>query len=334
MGESGGGTVVRMGGGIPVLFASLLLSCSSDSASTTTDTPGAPDVPDVVESEPSGAAVGAFQVKLVPPGNSPGYTAVFGQVHDGPTPSPVAWEESAAEGACRLWEPRIPVCLEPCGGVAACVDDGVCQPYPAAADAGTVQVQGLMTDSGHSTFEMSPIVGTYQPTGLTLAYPAFSEGDEIVFTAAGADTPAFELRSVGIAPLELSNETFPLESGEPLVLQWTPPGQSADTRIRVHLDISHHGGTKGKVECEWDDTGSLELPAALLDQLLALGVSGFPTIVISREAVGSTSIPMGRVDLLIVSSLERAVEIEGLLSCNEDEDCPDGQSCTDDRRCE
>jgi hypothetical protein len=42
----------------------------------------------------------------------------------------------------------------------------------------------------------------------------------------------------------------------------------------------------------------------------------------------------GRVDLVVSSDVERALEIPGLTSCNGDEDCPDGRKCRTDLKCE
>lgn len=280
--------------------------------------------------------VGAFQVALNPPKEgSPGYTSVFGKVFDSPTPSPLIWEEAANNGACRLMTPRVPHCEEPCGGTAMCVEDNTCQPYPEVVTVGTVDVEGLRTTDGATSFSMDPIAGGYQPAGITLEYPAFSEGDAITFSAAGEDSvPAFTLEGEGIAKLELLNQSIELADGQAVDLNWTPPGQADIADIYVKLDISHHGGTKGMIECDAGDSGSLELPADMLDQLKALGISGWPSIVVSRKATGSTNTSRVQVDLVVISTLEMFVDIPGLISCTRDADCPTGQTCQDDLKCE
>jgi hypothetical protein len=68
--------------------------------------------------------------------------------------------------------------------------------------------------------------------------------------------------------------------------------------------------------------------------LISLGVAGFPTIGIVRLASDETTISAGRVDLLVVSAVEKAVQIPGLISCNDPMDCPDDQTCTAARKCE
>lgn len=280
-----------------------------------------------------GVLVGTFEVELVGPSDTaPGQTAVLGKIYDGPSPSQIIWEEAASAGSCHLVTPRVPFCNTPCGGSAACVEDDTCQDYPAAHSAGTVTISGLALEGG-GVLEMDPLNNTYQPIGQKLLYPAFAEGDPIKLEAAGDYFPAFSIDGVGIAPLVLTSGALALESGQAATLTWEPAGSPGASTIHVKLDISHHGGTKGMIECDSDDSGSVELAADLVTQLLDLGVAGFPTVVVSRSAVGSTTIPSGRVDLVVTSALEYAVEIPGLTSCSSDADCPNGQTCQADLSC-
>jgi len=290
---------------------------------------------------PAGPAFGAFQVALVPlvagargEPDTPAFTSIVGKVSDGPTPSGMIWEEAAANGDCRLVTPRIPFCEQPCGGGALCVEDGECQPYPAAIGVGTVHVEGLQTTGGQTSLSMDPVAGYYQlGGGVGLVYPPFAEGDDVTLTAGGsASAPGFTLAARGIGPLEVTSEILRLD-GEPMVLEWTPPGQAGLATISVAIDISYHGGTKGQVLCDAPDTGSLEIAASLLDGLKALGVSGFPKAEIARTAVGSAD-PPDQVDLVIVSRVTKMLEIPGVVSCNEDGDCPEGQTCQFDFRCD
>ncbi|HRI63120.1 MAG TPA: hypothetical protein PK156_02750 [Polyangium sp.] len=285
--------------------------------------------------------VGSFQVKLIAPVPAtpsspevPGSTAVLGKIYDGPTPSAIIWELALQEGACTLSTPRVPFCATPCGGSAACVDDDKCQNYPLAHSAGTVTAKGLHPQAGGDTFMMNPVVNAYQAPGdVKLPYPAFAEGEAISFNAAGDFYQAFTVESVGIAPLVFGAQTITVESGKPIPLTWTAPGQAGISRIYVKLDISHHGGTKGMIECDADDTGSLEISATLVTKLVELGVAGFPTIIVNRKAIGSTTISQGRVDLVVTSSIEQPVEIPGLNSCTANEECPMGQTCQSDLTC-
>ena len=180
---------------------------------------------------------------------------------------------------------------------------------------------------------MDPIANNYQPpVGTQLAFPAFAAGDGITFVASGTKSvSAFAVTAKGISPLQVANESIEL-AGEQVLLEWTPSGQTEAT-ISVAFDISYHGGTRGKVECECPDTGLLEVSASLLEQLKALGISGFPKIEIARRTIGSTD-PPAQVDLVVESTVTKILEIPGVISCNGNGDCPGGQSCRPDLRCQ
>ncbi len=77
---------------------------------------------------------------------------------------------------------------------------------------------------------------------------------------------------------------------------------------------------------------AFDVPASLLDQLKALGISGFPKVEIARRAVGSTD-PPAQVDLVVESMVTGLLDIPGVVSCNGDDDCPQGQTCGSDFRC-
>lgn len=278
--------------------------------------------------------VGSFLVKLAPKSElAEANATVLGKVYDGPTPANLVWETADTDGDCKLLTPRVPFCSTPCGGSAVCVEDDTCLAYPAAHSVGVVTATGLKTTDGASTFTMSPIANGYQPSGgISLAYPPFAEGDTVKFAAAGGDFAAFELEGKGIAPLTVTSTSLSLKSGEPVALTWTAGGVDS-AKVHVKLDISHHGGTKGQIECETADSGALTVSAALATKLLNLGVAGFPTVIVTRHTIGSTVIAPGRVELEIASVVEQSIAVEGVTSCTEDEECADGQTCQDDLTC-
>jgi hypothetical protein len=209
------------------------------------------------------------------------------------------------------------------------VEDGVCAPYPTGQDLGTVRVTGV----GPIAFEMTPIAGSYQPpASVSIPEPPFAEGAPITVRTGGGRLGVFTVSSPGVAPLELAGD-FALASGQPLAVNWAAPAQAGQSRIAVKLDISHHGGSKGKIECDVADGGGLQIPASLISRLLALGVAGFPTIIVTREAVGTTALAQGRVTLRVTSTVEREVQVPGLQSCTEDAQCPAGQRCQEDLSC-
>ncbi|HYQ44100.1 MAG TPA: hypothetical protein VER11_19095 [Polyangiaceae bacterium] len=278
--------------------------------------------------------VGAFQVKLTPASDlGAATTSIFGRIYDGVTPVTTIWETSKVDGECTLSTPRVPFCSTPCGGSAACVEDDTCLAYPMAHSAGTVTMTGLKATNGSSPLELLLLSNNYQaPPSVPLAYPPFAEGDAINLAAAGDYFPVFNLSSKGIAPLALTSTDLALKSGQPLNLTWTKGGEAA-AKIHVKLDISHHGGSKGQIECDTADSGSLAIASALVTQLLSLGVAGFPTVIVTRHTAGSTVISPGRVELEVSSSVEQAVTIDGLVSCTDTADCPDGQECQTDLTC-
>jgi hypothetical protein len=272
-------------------------------------------------------------VRVVPNEQGSGTTSVLGKVYDGPTPAAINWIPGTKSGACVLSTPQVPFCDPACGSD-VCVGSGTCQAYPTAKSVGTVSVSGLKTSAGAGAVELLEVANAYQlPGGTTLSYPPFAEGDAVRFTSSGGDFAPLTLEARGIAVLEVTTTSLVVESGKPLALAWKAASMPAATRIHVKLDISHHGGTKGMIECDADDSGSLEIPASMVSELVSLGVAGFPTILVARRAVGSSAIAPGRVELVVTSDVEMAVDIPGVRSCTSDADCESGQTCQADLTC-
>lgn len=297
----------------------LLAACGSSSSTDDDDTDG------VI----TGDLLGTFQIELVEPADdTAGFTAVLGKVFDGTQPEAVIWTDAATAGGCTLKTPSVPFCSTPCGSTAACVADDTCQAYPASQTVGTVTIEGV---SG-STITLTSVQNSYQlPAGTSLAYPAFDEGATLRLRASGSEfTSSFTSTAVAISPLALTSPSFALVEGQPLPLAWTPSGAAA---IEVKLDISHHGGSKGKVECTLDDSGSSEISAAIVDQLLALGAAGFPTIIVTRVSAGHAAVADGHIDLLVTSELEQPIDVPGVISCTDDDDCEAPTTCQDDLTC-
>ncbi len=323
-----------------LLFATIVFASACGTSPSATDA-GASDIarsdatPSTDLRPTSGdAPIGTFSVQLVAPSMmAMGYTNVVGRIGDRTTPEQIVWEVASTDGDCRLLTPRVPFCSTPCGSGAACVENNTCRPFPTAQTAGTVRATGIRTSTGATTFDMNPVANTYQPPGeVTLPFPAFAEGDTLRLAAAGSATvPAFTLEARGITPLTLTSASIVVTTGQPVTLAWRASTQ-ANQRVTVRLDISHHGGTRGVISCETADDGELSIGATLITRLVALGVAGFPSIVVRRSTVGSTGVPAGRVELVVASEIESYVTIPNLRSCTGDSDC-DGGTCQADLTC-
>lgn len=304
------------------VIAAFLAGCSSSSSST--------DDGDDTDGVTDGELLGTFQIDLVAPADdTPGYTAVLGKVFDGTQPETVIWTEAMSAGGCVLKTPSVPFCSTPCGATAACVATDTCQVYPTSQSVGTVSVEGV----AEADIELTSVQNNYQlPASITLGYPAFAEGATLKIHASGsAFTPAFTASAQAIAPLALSTPSFALAAATSLPIAWTPA--TAPSTVEVKLDISHHGGSKGKVECSFDDSGSAEISAAIVDQLLDLGAAGFPTIIITRVSTGHAATADGHIDLLVSSQFEEPIDVPGVISCTTTDECPDGTTCQDDLTC-
>jgi len=267
----------------------------------------------------------------------PKYTKIDARVNDAASPPLKLLNTMTTDGDCRLLIPSYPFCTTSCApGV--CVSDETCMPYPTSQDVGTIHVTGVHTAAGASELDLTHLVTsgshTYSQGATSLAYPGFAEGDPItVAINGGAFTPPFTMSITGIAPLVVTSPEPTIDRNTPVTLTWTPPASGVTSRILVKVEISHHGGFKGQVECDTADDGSLTLGGPLLTQLLDLGVAGFPTIEIERKVVSSGLTTAGRVDLTVSSAISQAVTIPGVISCTDDTECTPPATCQDDLTC-
>jgi hypothetical protein len=271
---------------------------------------------------PAAERVGGFTVAL-----DEGFTAVSGFVRDAVLPSDV-WTVEAEAGDCRLRVGPVLQCDEACGADRTCAGERGCIDYPRNRSVGTVEITGLA-----APVAMEPsAVGSYNFVG-DLPHPGFTEGAAIHLEAAGGDFAPFALDGRGIAALEVPEGEVPASADRPLALRWTPPATPGPARVQVTVDIAHHGGTLAEIECDAPDTGALDIPASLVGQLIARGVAGFPAVTLTRRTVDSARIAPGCVDFTVASVVVRDVVIDGVRSCNFDEDCPDGQACAPELVC-
>ncbi|MEZ4398391.1 MAG: hypothetical protein R3B06_00125 [Kofleriaceae bacterium] len=290
------------------------------------------DGDDVVLGDPT-VHVGNINVDLND--DDPPTTTMAGVVRDKAEPAGVQWDSQLTDGDCQLLTPRAPFCPAGCGSD-VCVADGVCEAHGVKQDVGTVHVAGVSTTAGASEFDLRLTSGgTYQVPGtVSLAYPGVTDGGAVTVTASGsAFTPAFTATAAGISPLVVTNPELRLARDEAKAVAWAP-GSATDTRIVIELDISHHGGLRGKIVCDTADDGALTLSGPMISALLDLGTAGFPTIKLTRTSVGSALTTAGRVDLTVASLIERPVTVPGVISCNDDTACTPPATCQDDLTCQ
>lgn len=258
--------------------------------------------------------IGAFDVELVGTGLK-SYTSIHGAVSAAPLP--VASAASDVMDGCAIQTPRAHTCSPACAPSAVCVDDGVCKPLPALLDVGTVTVQGVRDERGEARFTMSPTEPRIyiQPGDRALAFPAFGEGDRITVTTSGGALAPFTLEGSGLAPLELPQAMPTVQRGLPFVVRWTAPQAVSDARVRVEIDLSPWRGPQHLLVCEGKDTGELTIPAERMKELVDFGLSGHPSMKLTRVRTTSTRAERGRVDLRVSATREVAINLEGLYSC-------------------
>ena len=279
---------------------------------------------------PQAKAYGKFEIRYVTGATAASsYAEIGGFMYDGPPAELVVWTKKKTDGACSLYTPGTPFC-ESCASGEVCVDTNVCRTPPATHDVGAVTLTGLNPPSGANPLALTAITNATGTTYLcaeTLPVPPCTEGTAVGLDAAGkGEYPAFSLQTQCIAPLVVTNPTITLESGKTFTLTWTPSGV-ASSRVTVFLDLSHHGGSKGRVLCDTPDTGSLQISGTLLESLMALGVTGYPRALFTRVLTATTPVGAGQAELKLYSDREYVAEIPGLVSCQNDTECTAPQTC-------
>jgi len=313
-----------------------LISCDSDSGSESPgdgdgELPGDGDGDgDGDTAGPSGIAcdrserIGSFALTL-----ASSYTTFRGAVASGVSPSGVP-EILGSEGSCELLGARNLFCATPCASGTVCAGDNQCVPEALKVSAGVVTVSGLN----------API--SEEPNGITLdynkslndPYPAFDVDAAITLTAAGDESEGFTLSGEGVGLITSVDDIVHVTPGMPVDLTWEASGSSANSSVDISLSVNAHGGTAAWIQCAASDAGAFTIPAEILQDLVDLGLSGFPRVTLTRRTVDSTSISTGCVDFSVASSVMLDVSVAGLVSCNMDEECPDGEACNSFLFCE
>ncbi len=268
--------------------------------------------------------VGTFAIQMKV---DKGMTSVVGQVADGPVPANIIWTETKKDGVCHVEVPSSPFCEQGCGAD-VCVAPDECRPYPTGRSVGAVTLKGVRLEDGGTEVALKEINASYQlPAGKLPAYPAFGADDTVQVHAAGKDYPGFDLSAKGVEPIELLTADFALAPDKPFELAWTPAADPESSQIHVRIDLSHHGGVKGLIQCDVEDGGSLVISQSLIAELIGLGVAGYPSVVITRSSLDSVQLDHGRVRLEVSSLVERYLTTPGVESCTTDADCTGEKTC-------
>lgn len=300
----------------------LLCACGGETHEPSVDAGTVPETGGYVACAED-ARVGALTVAL-----RDGFTTVQGAVTNGVRPVDVP-DVVMSEGGCELWRPKSLFCDPGCTGSTTCNDQGVCVELPSNQDIGTLTFTGL-SESIELTAR-APVY-YYNYTG-TLPHPGFNPGDSVSLQASGGSISPFSLVATGVGPLVVTTASVALQRDRPATLQWAALPQNDGVRLALELNIANHGGTPGRVVCELSDTGSFDIPAALVTALLDGGFSGFPTVSLIRQGVDSVDSDLGCVELHLLSEVVLPVSIPGLVSCSDSTDCPSGQTCQPDLTC-
>lgn len=293
---------------------------------------GNPSNPPVISTAKS---YGAFLVKLIPAtSEDDAYIKFDGGMRNGPTPPLDIFKLVKTSDPCKLFIADRPTCTPDCGLGFKCVSTDSCMPESQRISVGILTLDGMKCNGEKKTYTIEPgeIALDYQLVGPYPDYPPTSEGDIITLTASGSGSAApFTLKCRGIAPLVVSDDPIVLADGQPITLKWEPPKVPGVSTISILIDISYHGGTKGKIEFECEDNGSVTIPGAMLDELKSYGLAGWPRVDITRQSVSVDE--TSKAKFIVQCMVTKFLTIPGVKSCDGEEECPDGQTCKD-RRCQ
>jgi hypothetical protein len=192
--------------------------------------------------------------------------------------------ELAHDGDCRVYE-------QPClGQVGACA-------APEGYSAGTLEVAGL--------WQPLSIEPGFNNLYIVDGVPrdVFADDAEVTVTAAGDEIDGFTLSASGVEPLEselAGAELDPLGDG-PATFFWTPGTGDARVRLEINAaDVCHAGARWLVLQCDSDDTGSLEVSAEVLAAIPReySGCGAWLARYDSDQATG----PAGQTELLIANA--------------------------------
>ncbi len=228
------------------------------------------------------------------------------------------------DGDCQLLRRRHLVCDPPCPSRQSCGLDETCEPMPLGQDLGTVYVAGL-----DEVLALEPLVPGYKYFASELPQSPLDTGSLVRVRTTTGYLGEVQLFGFGVAPLVIPSSamTWLLREHEPLEIRWNPPSDSSQARINLQLTVDQHGFTPVRLSCDVPDTGSAIISEALVDAVLAAGISGFPNGSMTRLTVDSTTSPDGCVEFRSSSISIVNVRVSGHTPCVTQSDCPSGTTC-------
>lgn len=257
---------------------------------------------------------------------TPDETLISGNVRDAVLPTALADELDSA-GDCTLWRTRTAQCEESCESDETCHPDEGCVAFPTALSVGNVSVSGMF-----EAIELEPRGDSKQYFETGLDHPAFDEGARLTITAEGDELAGFALHGMGVPGLELDAEDgLAIAPDAAFEVVWPavdPDLNGADQiRMRLQINVDQHGSSPAHIECELADEGRAEVPRSLVAALFDLGISGFPSLSLSRGSLDSVELDEGCIEFEVAGRQTLPLLIEGHVPCETDADCPEGQSC-------
>lgn len=294
--------------------AAVSLDCSSTSSHASPDGGGG-------AGGASGALYGRISVRLK---EEEGYTDFAATFRDGAFPPPSDKGPLVAamtSGACQLLVPA--TCQPACPETSWCTGKDLCTPKSMVVNAGTLAVGGL--GSGNMSLEPQGNVYVISPT---LPFPGCSEGASVTVAAS-----QFSLAGHCVAPLEVTTAApVRATAGHAIELAWTAAAKPEQSRVQIAVEISHHGGFKGEIDCDVPDTGAFSVPEPLVTALNVLGRAGYPTVALTRTSMVTAAL-QPNVSLAVSSEVVLAADT-GVVSCAGNGDCTAPATCQSNRTCQ
>ena len=249
------------------------------------------------------------------------YSIVEGKAANGIVPVTVP-EEVHEESGCRLLKRRQLFCNPSCGATETCDEGNSCIPSPLNQDLGTVTVGGL---NAAVVMELIPPTNIYFDSQLP--HPAYDPLAVISLRSTDGYYGVLELNGIGVHRLEIPDEIWVVEPGEPLSLAWTSPPAEVRSRILFSLNIDQHGNTPLTMYCDFADTGTATVPASVIDALLSYPTSGWPAAHLRRRTADRVEVTGGCVDFIVSSPKTGDVRVAGHTPCDATTPCPPGLTC-------